>query len=146
MCNFATMHKTEIEQILENHGVRPTAVRVLIYRAAEQHANTFSLQELETELATVDKSTIFRTLTLFSDHHLLHETEDGSGSKKYCVCHHDHACAINERHIHFYCTKCNTTYCLEHTFIPPVELPAGFLSFDAEYVIKGLCPKCSKLG
>lgn len=137
------MLNDEIEQILKNHGVRPTAVRNLIYRAAEKHENTFSLMELEEELSTVDKSTIFRTLTLFAEHHLLHETEDGSGSTKYCVCHHDHACAISERHVHFYCTRCHTTYCLEHTFIPPVTLPDGFAPSDAEYVVKGLCPKCS---
>lgn len=137
------MIKDDIERILDNHGVRPTAVRTLIYRAAESHRNTFSLMELEEELATVDKSTIFRTLTLFADHHLLHEIEDGSGSKKYCVCHHDHACALSERHVHFYCTGCRTTYCLEHTFIPAVALPDGFIAGDAGYIIKGLCPKCS---
>lgn len=140
---ICAMQKNEIDRILENHGVRPTAVRNLIYRAAEAHKNTFSLMELEDELATVDKSTIFRTLTLFSEHHLLHETEDGSGSKKYCVCHHDHACALSERHVHFYCTNCRTTYCMEHTFIPSVNLPDGYIPEDAEYVIKGLCPKCS---
>lgn len=138
------MHNDEIEKILENHGVRPTAVRCLIYRAAEAHDHTFSLMELEQELDTVDKSTIFRTLTLFTENHLLHETEDGSGSKKYCVCHHDHACALNERHIHFFCTHCQTTYCLENTFIPPVDIPEGFKAEDAEYIIKGICPKCSK--
>lgn len=133
----------EIDKILSNHGVRPTAVRSLIYRAAEAHVNTFSLAELEEELATVDKSTIFRTLMLFAEHHLLHEIEDGSGSKKYCVCHRDHACAIEERHVHFYCERCRTTYCLEHTFIPPVDIPEGFVATDGEYIIKGLCPRCS---
>lgn len=139
------MQTSEIDKILLNHGVRPTAVRTLIYRAAEKHTNTFSLTDLQDELATVDKSTIFRTLTLFARHHLLHETEDGSGSTKYCVCHHDHACAINERHVHFYCTRCRTTFCLEHTFIPPVNLPEGYIPDDAEYVVKGLCPRCSEL-
>ncbi|MCM1309698.1 MAG: transcriptional repressor [Bacteroides sp.] len=138
------MEKSDIERILENHGVRPTAVRILIYKAAENHANTFNLMELEEELDTIDKSTIFRTLTLFAEHHLLHETEDGSGSKKYCVCHHDHECALNERHVHFYCTRCHTSYCLEHTFIPSVKIPEGYTATDAEYVIKGICPKCAE--
>ncbi len=139
------MQSSDIDKILLNHGVRPTAVRNLIYRAAEKHPNTFSLTNLQDELATVDKSTIFRTLTLFARHHLLHETEDGSGSTKYCVCHRDHACAINERHVHFYCTRCHTTFCLEHTFIPPIQLPEGYLPDNAEYIVKGLCPKCSNL-
>lgn len=137
------MEQQAIESILERHGVRPTAVRILIYRAAAARANTFSLTDLEDELLTVDRSTIFRTLTLFAEHHLLHETEDGSGSKKYCVCTNSHTCEIGERHVHFYCERCRTTYCLDHTFIPAVSLPEGFETSDAEYVIKGLCPTCS---
>lgn len=137
------MERITIEQTLESHGVRPTAVRVLIYRAAAAHANTFSLMDLEAELDTVDKSTIFRTLTLFTEHHLLHETEDGSGSKKYCVCHSEHACSPQERHVHFYCERCRTTFCLDHTFIPAVPLPEGFNAYEAEYVIKGLCADCA---
>lgn len=133
----------ETERILKNHGVRPTALRLLIYRAAEAMANAFSLAELEEALVTVDRSTIFRTLTLFSEHHLLHEIEDGSGSKKYCVCHRDHACAIGERHVHFYCERCHTTYCFEHIFIPEVDIPEGFIADNAEYVVKGICRKCS---
>lgn len=138
------MDTKTIEQILQNHGVRPTAVRTLIYRTAAAHDNTFSLNDLENELLTVDKSTIFRTLTLFAEHHLLHETEDGSGSKKYCVCHRDHDCALEERHVHFYCERCRRTFCLDNTYIPSVNLPDGFEASDAEYVIKGLCAKCAR--
>ena len=137
------METKKIEDILLSHGVRPTAVRTQIYRAAAARANTFSLTDLEDELVTVDKSTIFRTLTLFANHHLLHETEDGSGSKKYCICHSDHDCSISERHVHFYCERCHTTYCLDNTFIPAVTLPDGFTATAAEYVVKGLCVNCS---
>lgn len=137
------MENSRIEHILHEHGIRPTAVRLLIYRTMAAHANTFSLQDLETELDTVDKSTIFRTLTLFAGQHLLHETEDGSGKKKYCVCHNDHACTPGEMHVHFLCERCGTTYCLDHTLIPPVALPEGFSAREADYVVKGLCAACS---
>ena len=45
-----------------------------------------SVTDLEDKLDTVDKSTIFRTLTLFLSHHLIHGVDDGSGSLKYAVC------------------------------------------------------------
>ena len=93
------MDNKSIEEILSAHGVRPTAVRMLIYRCMASHSDTFSLGDLEQELETVDKSTLFRTLTLFTEHHLLHETEDGSGVKKYCVCHNDHSCTPAEMHL-----------------------------------------------
>lgn len=136
------METDRIEKLFEAHGVRPTAMRLLIWRAIDGRTNTFSLQDLETELVTVDKSTIFRTLTLFAEHHLLHEIEDGSGSRKYCVCHNDHECAPEEMHVHFYCEKCRRTFCIDNALIPPVILPEGFSATSAEYVIKGLCPRC----
>jgi Fur family ferric uptake transcriptional regulator len=40
----------------------------------------FSLTDLETELETVNKSTIFRTLSLFHENLLIHSIDDGSGS------------------------------------------------------------------
>lgn len=137
------MDNNSIEEILSAHGVRPTAVRMLIYRCMASHSDTFSLGDLERELETVDKSTLFRTLTLFSEHHLLHETEDGSGVKKYCVCHNDHSCTPAEMHVHFYCERCRKTYCLDDIKVPQVQLPDGFDAHEVEYVIKGLCPDCA---
>lgn len=132
-----------IEAILKSHDVRPTAVRILIYKALTQFPDTFSMTDVETAGDTLDKSTIFRTLTLFAEHHLLHEIEDGSGSKKYCLCHNDHECSVEELHCHFYCESCKKTYCLDDAHIPPVTLPSGFTPRQAEYIIKGTCPSCS---
>ncbi len=131
------------EKILEEHGVRPTAVRILVLRVISSYHNTFSLTDLEAELESVDKSTIFRTLIVFAQHHLVHETEDGSGSTKYCYCHNDHTCEVEELHCHFYCEKCQKTYCLENTHIPIVRYPEGFELHEVEYLLKGICPDCA---
>ena len=78
------------EQVLDNAGIRVTAVRLLIWRKVRhEFSDAFSLADLEAALPTVDRSTIFRTLTLLSENHLLHDIDDGSGSQKYCVCHLD---------------------------------------------------------
>ena len=66
--------------ILEDAGIRPTSTRLLIYGAICRMSDTFSLTSLEDELQSIDKSVIFRTLTLFHDHHLIHSVDDGSGS------------------------------------------------------------------
>lgn len=142
--SLSDFDNSAIDEILTRHGVRPTAVRVLIYRQMATHSNTFSLTDLETELDTVDKSTLFRTLTLFSAHQLLHETEDGSGMKKYCLCRNDHFCTPEEMHVHFYCEKCQQTYCLDNVLIPHVNLPSGFQAREIEYLVKGRCANCSK--
>lgn len=114
----------ESEQILEHHGIRPTAVRILVYRAIRQRSEAFSLADVENWLPEMDRSSIFRSLRLFTEHQLLHEIDDGSGIFKYCVCRCEGSHHLN--HIHFACTQCGKTYCLEDHTIPLVTLPDGF--------------------
>ena len=131
------------EQVLDNAGIRLTAVRLLNWRKVRHgFSDAFSLADLETALPTVDRSTLFRTLTLLTEAHLLHEIDDGSGSQKYCVCHLDDTRHCNG-HVHLTCRECHRTYCLTNVHIPAVALPAGFVPEEAEYVVKGVCPQCS---
>lgn len=131
-------------QKLEQRGVKPTALRLLILKAMMQFQEAFSLLDLENYLDTVDKSTIFRTITLFLSHHLIHGIDDGSGSLKYSVCSNECNCAIDDLHSHFYCLNCHKTFCLRNTHIPPVTLPPYFTVESINYVMKGLCARCSQ--
>ena len=106
-------------------------------------SDAFSLADIEAALPTIDRSTIFRTLTLLTEAHLLHGIDDGSGSQKYCVCHLDDTRHCHG-HVHLTCRKCHRTYCLNNVRIPAVPLPAGFQIEEAEYVVKGICPQCSE--
>lgn len=130
----------ELEHLLEHHGIRPTAVRILVYRAIHHRSEAFSLADVENWLPEMDRSSIFRALKLFTEHQLLHEIDDGSGIFKYCVCRCEGSHHLN--HIHFACTRCGKTYCLEDHTIPLVSLPAGFETHEVEYIVKGVCPRC----
>ena len=44
--------------------IRPTAIRVLVLRTLLEMKQAMSVSDLEAQLDTVDKSTIFRTLTI----------------------------------------------------------------------------------
>ena len=79
---------------LEQREIKPTAIRLLILKTMMQHKEAFSLLDLENDLDTVDKSTIYRTITLFLTHHLIHAIDDGSGSLKYAVCSNDCNCEV----------------------------------------------------
>ena len=132
------------EQVFEKAGIRVTAVRLLIWREIRKSFDgAFSLADLEDALPTVDKSTLFRTLTLLSEAHLLHDIDDGSGSQKFCVCHHDDTLHCTG-HVHLTCRVCHKTYCLTDIRIPQVKLPTGFIPEEAEYIVKGVCPECAK--
>ncbi|MDR1161995.1 MAG: transcriptional repressor [Tannerellaceae bacterium] len=128
---------------LSKRGIKPTSIRILTLKAILTRKAVFSLADLETELQTIDKSTIFRTLTLFQKQHLVHTIDDGSGSLKYSVCDEDCDCSIEQQHVHFYCRECKQTFCLRDTQVPTVGLPEGFSSDSINYVVKGLCRSCT---
>ncbi|MCR5314103.1 MAG: transcriptional repressor [Bacteroidaceae bacterium] len=136
------MSKEEYTISLKDAGIHPTPGRVEIWKTInEKMHEAFSLSDLENVLLDMDKSTLFRALSLFAEAHLLHPIDDGSGCQKYCVCHckdknHHHG------HVHITCTKCHRTWCLEDEEIPKVPVPDNFEILEAEYVIKGICPNC----
>ena len=137
------MVTNEIETRLEHHGVKPTAMRLLVCQELEKARRPLSLRELEDCMPTAERSTIFRTLTLLLQHHLIHAIEDGSGSLRYEACRGHDDCTIEDQHIHFYCERCHRTFCFQDTRIPQVSLPEGFSMSAVNYMIKGLCPNCS---
>lgn len=129
-----------VEEELQRHGVKPTAVRALVWREARKQSETFTLADMERRMPTMDRSSIFRALRLFAERHLLHVLDDGSGQQKYCVCRCDTDSHIN--HIHFTCLNCGKTYCLEDYLIPAVAMPQGFEMSEVEYIVKGICANC----
>lgn len=73
------MEPTDITDHLERKGVKPTANRILVLKALKAADRPLSLTGLEKELWTMDKSSIFRVLTLFLEHDIVHAFEDGRG-------------------------------------------------------------------
>lgn len=131
------------ESRMKDAGVRPTAVRILIYRFLEQSSKPLASIDIETALETVDRSTISRTLTTFLDHDLIHSIDDGSGSVKYEVCRNS-SHSVSDLHVHFHCSACGQTVCLPSVPIPGVSLPDGYEPHSANFVITGLCSNCRK--
>jgi Fur family ferric uptake transcriptional regulator len=101
-----------------------------------------TLSELEYKILSIDKSNIFRALTLFKEHHLVHVIEGGSEGVRYELCHSHDNDHDEDIHPHFYCEECQQTFCLDYTEIPNVKLPKGFEQKSANLMIKGICPDC----
>jgi Fur family ferric uptake transcriptional regulator len=70
-----------------------------------------------------------------------------SGRKKilrYALCkdncsgghHHDD-------HVHFICSACGNTVCLEGISVPAIQLPKGFTSEQVEMLVSGVCGSCN---
>ncbi len=141
---MTTESTLQFEALMNQHGIRPTANRLIVIKALSDETRPQSLAELEERLVTLDKSSIFRTLTLFREKHLVHAIENGNNTVVYELClSHDHD-TDDDAHVHFFCERCQNTFCLHDINIPPVTLPEGYSMATATYLIKGLCPDCRK--
>ncbi len=138
------MNSQDMISRLESKGIRPTANRILVMKTLMGKQNPQSLSNLERKMVSMDKSSIFRTLTLFLEHDVVHAFEDGRGVLCYELCEEKGACDHHDGHIHFYCESCQRSFCMENIHIPSFELPEGFYPHSISFVIKGECPDCRK--
>lgn len=138
------MNSQDMISRLESKGIRPTANRILVMKTLMGEQNPQSLSNLERKMVSMDKSSIFRTLTLFLEHDVVHAFEDGRGVLCYELCEEKGACDHHDEHIHFYCESCQRSFCMEDIHIPSFELPEGFYPHSISFVIKGECPDCRK--
>ena len=138
------MNEKQIEGLLERHGIKLTANRILIAKIMSTLDYPISMKELETMLLTMDKSSIFRTLSLFKSHHLVHQMEDGNDIVRYELCHSLNKETDEDIHVHFYCEHCHRTFCLNEISVSQVNLPVGYRQTAVNYMIKGICPDCSQ--
>ena len=129
-------------EILKRAGIPATPNRLIVVDALSRAHGPLALADLETMLPTMERSGIFRVLTLLAENHVTHTVNDGTRSLKYELCpatdgHH----SASDHHVHFHCTESGRTFCLD-TPVPRVALPEGFSATAANYVVEGLCPSC----
>lgn len=138
------MDKQSLYVLMEDHGIRPTANRVLIASALLKGDGPKTMKELETALLSIDKSVISRTMALFRSHHLVHVIEGGTGVASYelCLSHDDDH--DEDVHVHFFCEQCLRTICLNHVPTPSVAVPEGFLTRSESHLVRGICPNCAR--
>ena len=90
-----------------------------------------------------DRVTVYRTLQTFVDRGIIHTIPTADNSIRYALCkedcgaghHHDH-------HIHFVCSVCEQTYCLDDIVTPGINLPKGYTAEHVEVVVEGVCKNC----
>lgn len=92
-----------------------------------------------------DRVTIYRTLQSFLEKGIIHTIPTPDNTVRYALCKDD--CTQghhHDNHVHFICTECNSTICLEHITIPEVKLPKGFRPTEVQMIITGVCESCQQ--
>ncbi|SDS13071.1 transcriptional repressor [Gramella sp. MAR_2010_147] len=134
----------KIEQVLQDHHIRPTAIRLLMYKFLNERNVAVTLNDIESGFDKSERTTLYRTIKTFEKHGLVHQIDDGTGVAKYALDEPEQGTGgSQDLHLHFHCTNCNETICLTDHKIPHISLPKGFVTQDMNLVLKGSCDKCS---
>lgn len=135
----------DVAHILNKKNIRPTAMRIMVYRYLNSVESAISLTAMEDHFKTADRTTLYRTVKTFEHQGVVHAIEDGTGITKYALC--NAYCSAGEHkdlHLHFYCTVCEETSCLTDYSIPKIRLPETYRAEDVDLIVKGICDKCNK--
>jgi len=137
---------SNLEEILKNNKVRPTAMRMLVLQYLLNKDIAVSLTDIENYFDSVDRTTLYRTLKTFVNQGIVHKIDDGTGVTKYALCEENCQCEVEkDLHVHFHCTLCNETVCITDNKIPKITLPEGYIAENVNLVVKGTCDKCNNL-
>ena len=68
----------EIETFLEHKNVRPTAMRILIYKYMAKQDTAIALTDVENAFAKAERTTLYRTIKTFEEKGIVHQIEDGT--------------------------------------------------------------------
>lgn len=135
----------EIEKLLKEHHIRPTAIRLLMYKFLHESSAAVTLNDIESGFDKSERTTLYRTIKTFEKNGLVHQIDDGTGVAKYALGELENGKGSSrDLHLHFHCTNCNETICLTDHKIPHISLPKGFITEDMNLVLKGICDKCSR--
>ncbi len=138
--------KPEIQ--LDQFGLRSTGNRIAVLTAFQNAGYALSQGDIEQTLSSqFDRVTIYRTLKSFLASGLIHKVLDDQGSIKYALCQdmcHQDTHQHQHDHVHFKCTQCGQTTCLETVHIPQIILPENFIKQESNLLIQGVCRACNR--
>lgn len=134
----------QIQQLLKRNQLSITDSRSKILELFLQQNGALAHADIEKKSgASFDRVTVYRTLQTFVEKGIIHTIPTADNSILYALCkdacteghHHDH-------HVHFVCTQCSNTICLEDITVPDVKLPGGYQATQVEVVVNGVCKDC----
>lgn len=139
------MDKTQ--QLLLHYGLRKTGCRQEVLRQFLHNSHALSHADLERLIGDrYDRVTIYRTLYSFEEKGIIHSINDVSGSVKFALC-QEETCSQqthHDNHIHFSCTACGQTFCLNEVHIPLLSLPQDYQVERMHFSAEGICKSCSR--
>lgn len=137
--------QADIRNILKRNQLSVTASREKILHLFLEQSGALAHGDIEKRAGEkFDRVTVYRTLQTFVEKGIIHTIPTADNSVRYALCkdnceaghHHD-------QHIHFVCSQCGQTFCLDDVVTPEIKLPRGYSTDHIEVVVNGICRECT---
>ena len=139
------MH-AQIDNILKRNQLSLTGSRKKILELFINNNGALAHGDIEKKTGEkFDRVTVYRTLQTFLEKGIIHTIPTSDNSIRYALCKDE--CAEghhHDNHIHFVCSVCSNTTCLDDVVIPEVALPIGFQPTEFQMIVTGICKACRK--
>ncbi len=128
-----------ISQELTDAGIKPSYQRIKIYDFLLKHnihpTVDMIYQKLSKEIPTLSKTTVYNTLKLFEEFHLIKNIKIEETESRYD--------AVKRIHGHFKCEQCNKIYDFDYNFDDlRYKGLENFTLNQTDIMIKGICKSC----
>jgi Fur family ferric uptake transcriptional regulator len=137
------LHLVNMKNLLKLKNLNETPFRKEVLSIFEKFPQAISIHDIEAELSSFNRVTLYRTMKAFVDKGIVHEIVLAGDETKYAIC--KDTCSSqehNHQHVHFKCTKCESVLCVEVAEFPKVNLPAYQID-QLEIQASGVCKKCN---
>ncbi len=121
---------------------RITHSKTEIFRIISDSDTALSHSDIQVKLdGLCNRVTIYRVLERLEEEGKIHKIVNVDGVVNFAICKgctdvHQH------NHLHFNCEKCKSVICLEKV-VPEIRLPKNFSVNQFNFVVSGICDKCS---
>lgn len=126
-------------EILKDAGISPSIQRILIMKFLDENrihpTADMIYQSLKSDIPTLSKTTIYNTLKLFTEKHLVSELSLFDNEIRYEF--------ESEPHIHFKCVKCGTIYDIKINIdLYENKIIQGHRVLEHHVNLRGVCKEC----
>jgi Fur family transcriptional regulator, ferric uptake regulator len=132
---------SKLREYLQSHGYSYTKVRRLVYEAMEDKEPQ-TMNEITKKLPTVDRSSVYRTITLFESINIVHRLQMGWKHK------FELSDLFHEHHHHLTCLNCGQITPITDSNKIEAELESiakshNFSPRKHQIEIQGICDQCN---
>ena len=138
--------KIRLNDILHRRQLSSTESRRKILTLFLNIGDALTHGDIEKEVGEkYDRVTIYRTLQTFEEKGIIHSIPTADNSIRYALCKECEEGHHHDNHVHFICTNCEKTICLDDVVSPQIDLPQGYATDSVQVIINGVCKECTSV-